>query len=109
MWNRICINLETKKRRGPVRLEIKDEIAWQIMAYLAEHPEAQDTLDGIIHWWLLERNIIHQSSKVKKALKELSEKGLILEYSNRSLQTLYKINREKMQEINRIFQIKPDS
>jgi hypothetical protein len=90
-------------------LEIRDEIACQIMAYLAEHPEAQDTLDGIIHWWLLERNIIHQSSKVKKALKELSEKGLILEYNNRSLQTLYRVNRDKIEEINRIFQKPSDS
>jgi len=31
----------------------------EILAYLADHPDAQDTLAGIFEWWLLERKITY--------------------------------------------------
>src|SRR5918911_1556857 len=29
-----------------------EQIAYNILAYLAENPDAQDTMEGIIGWWL---------------------------------------------------------
>ena len=55
----------------------KSEVASEIMAYLSEHHDAQDTIEGIIQWWLLERKIGHQVAAVKEALDELVEKGLV--------------------------------
>jgi hypothetical protein len=31
---------------------LKTEIAREILAYLLDHPDAQDTLDGISQWWV---------------------------------------------------------
>lgn len=72
----------------------KSEIARQILDYLADHPDAQDTLEGIIRWWLLDTKIKYQQELVKEALAELVEKGFVLECKvNDSLQSYRLINR----------------
>lgn len=73
----------------------KAQIGYQILAYLAAHPEAQDTLEGIVEWWLLEQQIKFQTARVKEALSELVAKGLILEKKGLDSQTHYRINQVK--------------
>ena len=73
-------------------IDKKAQIGFQILAYLAEHPEAQDTLEGIVEWWLLERQIKFQSDRVQAALSELVSQGLILEKKGPDLQKCYGIN-----------------
>ena len=75
------------------------QIAYEILTYLVEHPKAQDTLEGIVQWWLLERMIIRQTAKVKKALTELVAKGLVLERRGKNSRTRYRTNRRKYEEI----------
>ncbi len=77
----------------------KLEIAREILAYLIEHPDAQDTLDGIIQWWLLERKIKYESEMVKEILSELVNKGLLLEPGNSSSRVRYRINKDRFREI----------
>ena len=81
-------------------------IGYQLMTYLVEHPEAQDTLEGIMEWWLLERQIKFQTDRVKDALSELVSRGMILEQKGSDSQTRYRINKaryKKIQElVNRI-------
>ena len=60
----------------------KPQIAHEILAYLAEHPEAEDTLDGIVRWWLLEQKIKYQTNMVREAIAELVGEGLLLEYKS---------------------------
>ncbi len=55
----------------------KDEIAREILAYLSDHPDAQDTLDGIVQWWLLERKIKQSQKLVKEVLSSLVKKNLL--------------------------------
>ncbi len=77
----------------------KSQIVYEILAYLVENPEAQDTLVGIVEWWLLEQQIKRQTARVKKALAELVSKGLILERKGKDSRTHYRINRRKYKEI----------
>jgi len=84
----------------------KSQIGYQILAYLAEHPEAQDTLEGIVEWWLLERQIKFQTARVKEALSELVAKGLIFEKKGSDSQTHYRINQVKSKEIQEFFKQK---
>ena len=77
----------------------KSEIMREILAYLADHPDAQDTLAGIFEWWLLERKITYQMTPVKEALAELANKGLVLEVSGADSQIHYRVNRHKLSEI----------
>jgi Fe2+ or Zn2+ uptake regulation protein len=81
----------------------KSQISHEILAYLVEHPEARDTLEGILEWWLLERKIKRQKDQVKKALAELVAKGLVLEHKGGNSQTQYRINQSKYKEIQKLF------
>lgn len=75
------------------------EIAYDILAYLSEHPEAQDTLQGIVQWWLLEQEIKTRISQVERALAKLVAERLVVERTGKDSQTHYRINRRKMGEI----------
>jgi hypothetical protein len=54
-----------------------DPLADQILRYLLEHPEAQDTIDGIADWWLTERIVRQGIAEVEIALSHLVERGLV--------------------------------
>jgi hypothetical protein len=75
------------------------QIAYEILAYMIEHPEAQDTLEGIVEWWLLEQQVMRQTARVKQALSELVSKGLILERKGKDSRIHYRINQRKYKEI----------
>lgn len=77
----------------------KSEIACEILAYLVEHPEAQDTLDGIVQWWLLERKIQCQTNIVREALDSLIAQGFVIKFRSGDSQVHYKINKSKYEEI----------
>ena len=78
------------------------QTAYEILSYLAEYSRAQDTLDGIIEWWLLERSVKHQIGKVKDALAALVKDGLVLEHRKQNLPTRYGVNWDKVTEIRAI-------
>ena len=70
-----------------------------ILTYLADHPEADDTIEGISQWWLLEQRIRQQIPVIEKALAELVHKEFVLEQSGRNGRTRYRINRRKQTQI----------
>jgi len=86
----------------------KSELVYEILTYLAEHPDSSDTLEGIVEWWLLERRIQYAIAKVKDALAELVAKGLVLENKGRDARTHYRINRHKRAEIQGLLKQKSD-
>ena len=61
---------------GYVALAVKNEspIERQILDYLASYPEAQDTLRGIVEWWLPKQKIVQATTDVEAALKALVAK-----------------------------------
>ncbi len=77
----------------------KDEIACEILAYLCDHPDAEDTLDGIVQWWLLDREIKHQSAMVKEALNDLVKCGLIRGQDRQNSRICYRINEDRFGDI----------
>ncbi|HEX8180446.1 MAG TPA: hypothetical protein VF525_12945 [Pyrinomonadaceae bacterium] len=70
-----------------------------ILTYLAENPEAQDTFEGIVEWWLLEQKIERQTLAVRQALEELAAQKLIIARRTKDLRTHYRINRRKAKDI----------
>ena len=84
----------------------KSQIGDEILAYLVEHPNARDTLEGIVEWWLLERQVKFQITRFKEALTDLVSRGLILEKKGSNSQRHYRINKRKYKEIQELFKQK---
>ena len=78
------------------------QTACEILSYLAEYSRAQDTLDNIIEWWLLERSVKYQIAKVRDALAALVRDGLVLEHKKQNLPTRYGVNWDRVAEIRAI-------
>jgi hypothetical protein len=76
-------------------------IANQILAYLVEHPQAQDTLEGITEWWLLEQRIRYAITDVDRALGNLLADDLVVARQCADGRTYYALNRVKEREIRR--------
>ncbi len=83
-------------------------IANEILAYLVKHPEAQDTLEGITEWWLLEQRIRYAVAEVDGALNNLVVGGLLVTRQCADGRTYYGLNRAKEREIRRHLR-EPDS
>jgi hypothetical protein len=77
----------------------KSELARQILAYLVEHPDAQDTLDGIAQWWIPEEIIRSEIANTKKAIAELVSQKFIFELHGKDSKPLYRLNRRKIDQI----------
>jgi hypothetical protein len=76
-------------------LSCEPPIADEILGYLAVHPDAQDTLEGIVEWWLLEQKITVQTNRVREALEGLVAEGLIVERLDVEARSLYSLNRRR--------------
>jgi len=50
----------------------------QIARYLAQHPDAKDSFEGITDWWLLEEQERPTAMEVKAALDDLVSRGLVI-------------------------------
>jgi Fe2+ or Zn2+ uptake regulation protein len=57
-----------------------DEVCNAVLAYLAEHPHATDTLEGIATWWLPRQQIRFDVERVWRALEALKARGLLEEF-----------------------------
>jgi hypothetical protein len=55
----------------------EEQLAQAILAYLAEHPQAMDTLQGIAEWWVLRRLVEVEVPRVAHALGDLTAGGFL--------------------------------
>lgn len=82
------------------------KVAHRILKYLVENPQAQDTPEGIVEWWLLDRFTKGNAARVREALEELVTAGLVLARRGRESRAYYKINRRKLKEISALLRRK---
>lgn len=84
----------------------REEISNAILHYLLRHPQAQDTLEGIVHWWLLEERINQRTLEISEVVKVLVEQNLLIEKKLLNADTLYSLNRRKKNLIESIIKNK---
>ena len=75
------------------------ELSYYILAYLSENPEAGDTFDGIVEWWLLRQRIKFETRNVSEAVTKLVSQGLIEEHEGSDSRIFYRVNRTKEQDV----------
>lgn len=69
----------------------ESEIAQAILDHLRRNPDAQDTLSGIVEWWLPSREIRSRTATIKKALNELVAAGLVIKVEGKDTQVSYRL------------------
>ncbi|MGD2085158.1 MAG: hypothetical protein PVH61_03145 [Candidatus Aminicenantes bacterium] len=71
----------------------KELLAQRIISYLKKHPEAGDTLEGIVTWWLEQERIDRVVDDVADILRSLEKKGTLQAHRTQTGATIYKIRK----------------
>jgi uncharacterized protein with von Willebrand factor type A (vWA) domain len=73
-----------------------------ILAYLADNPDAADTIDGVFNWWLLREQSAFRMQEVEEALSELVSQGIVIRRTGEDSRDRYQINRTQYEDILKI-------
>lgn len=71
----------------------KRQACQHILGYLLDNPDAGDTLDGIVGWWLLHQRIRFETLTVAQAVAKLVNDGLIVAQQGPDSRIIYRANR----------------
>jgi len=77
-------------------------IAHEILGYLSDHPDAEDTVKGITEWWVLEECLKRQRVEVQRALDELVADGLLVKKPARYSDARYRLSDGKLSELRKL-------
>lgn len=86
-----CVNNSPSQPPRPLTRELLD--------YWMHHPEAQDTEESIVEWWLLQNRIQQAVVEVRCVLTELIERGFVIARQQADGRNRYQLNRPKAREI----------
>ena len=87
-------------KRDPI--EQQREVRYHILAYLCDNPDAGDTFDGIVEWWLLHQRIKFETRNISEAVRKLVAEGLIVEGEGSDSRITYRVNHTRGQDIQTI-------
>jgi hypothetical protein len=88
------------KGKGPAASQVIREI----LHYLTEHPDAKDTVEGILRWWLPKGGVERGEEEVREVLGSLVSRGWLTERGTTPSQKIYGMNRDRLEEIRRFLQ-----
>ncbi len=63
-----------------MRSEEPRRVAAEVLAYLRTHPDAADTLDGIVSWWLPRQRYETERRRIERALDALATQRLVIRH-----------------------------
>ena len=64
-----------------------------VLAYLHHHPQAADTLRGIVNWWLPQQRFESGRERIERVLSELVDRGLLRRDPLPHGEVLYALNK----------------
>jgi len=72
-----------------------------ILKHLVEHPDAKDTLDGVVKWWGDPADRTAQVNVVRRSLEELIHRGWVTVKMGGAGMRFYGLNKDCLEEIKR--------
>lgn len=79
-----------------------DEIRRFILDYLAEHPDAGDSLTGIVDQWLIDRRIKYETRSVFEVVAQLVSDGLLVETKKADSEMIYRLNKDREKAVQKM-------
>jgi hypothetical protein len=76
-----------------------------ILHYLIAHPDAKDTIQGILHWWLPGGIVAWEEAAVQDALNVLVARGWLTQRQTSPSRTLYGMDKEQLGEIQMFLRV----
>ena len=70
-----------------------------ILHYLTEHPDAKDTIQGMLRWWLPKKRVERRKEEVRAAVDDLVARGWMTKRQITPSRSIYGMNKEKQEEI----------
>jgi hypothetical protein len=64
----------------------------EILDYLTRHPDAQDTIDGILHWWVLDSCIRTWAPKIAESVGQLVHQGFLEQKPSTDGHVFYRVS-----------------
>jgi hypothetical protein len=74
----------------------------EILDYLARHPDAQDTIDGIMHWWVLDACIRNWTPKITETIAQLVQQGFLEQRPSADGHIFYRVSPQYLATLNKI-------
>jgi hypothetical protein len=71
----------------------------EILAYLARQPGAQDTIEGILHWWVLDSCIRSWAPKIAQTVAQLVEQGFLEETPSSDGKIFYHVSQRYLSSL----------
>ena len=87
--------------------ESREQTSYEILSYLKDHPDAQDTLEGVVEWWVLQQKLETRALQVQSVLGELVDRGLVMERKGKDHRSHYRINRRRLRQIKLLLEQRP--
>lgn len=78
-----------------------EQAARTILRHLVEHPDAKDTLEGIVRWWGEPLTRTTQTDVVRRSLDELTQRGWVLVRTGGTGIRLYGLNKDRLDDVKR--------
>jgi hypothetical protein len=77
----------------------RSTVIGEILRYLVEHPDAKDTIDGILRWWIPKGRAEHKKEDVEHAINELVAKGWIVKRETTPSHAVYGVDQHQLEQI----------
>ena len=78
----------------------RDNVAQALLRYLQAHPDAADTLEGVVMWWLPRQRFLDAVERVEAALEMLVSRKLVEKFPGPS-GVVYRCPRRSIQRSQR--------
>jgi len=74
-------------------------VALKILRYLEERPNAADTVEGIVEWWVPKQSIYEEAKVVQRALDDMVNRKWLLTNESSDARKHYRLNTDRIEEI----------
>jgi hypothetical protein len=71
----------------------------QMLLYLVDHPDAKDTAEGILKWWIPAQGGDQDQELVQETLNELVARGWVARRKTATSEVIYGLSKERLPQI----------